>query len=113
MFFDLVPQVRVSMDHVMDAAPFFFPLHDACFLKLDDQAMRGAFGNADPLRDVTQPRLWIFSKAHEHVRVVAEKRPVVRLRCDKPFSTCGMGQQSMTHKTGNKYPDKNARIKMS
>ena len=85
VFFDLVPQVRIGVDHIMNAAPFFLPLDDPGLFELDNQSMRGAFGNADTLRDVPKPRLRVFSEAYENMRIVAEERPVVWLCRDSPI----------------------------
>ena len=50
--------------------------------EVTDDALRGAFGDADKLGDVPQPHIRVACDAHQHVRVVGQKRPMgLRLGC--------------------------------
>jgi len=70
---------------------------NAGFFQLPDQSKSRALGDADTFSDVAKPRIRIVRKANQHVRVIAEKGPVLEEGRHKKAPTFNVERKFMTN----------------
>lgn len=68
-------QMPVGFDAIAVAAPVPLALQVPGLFEVGDNALHGAFGDADAFRDIAQQNFGIARDQQEHMRVIAEEGP--------------------------------------
>jgi len=66
---------HVSVDHIAVAAPMPLTVDVAGLDEVGEDALRGSEGDADRVRNVAQPNIWVAGDAEQHLRVVGDELP--------------------------------------
>jgi hypothetical protein len=64
-----------AVDRILIAPPTLLFHQNACLDQIGDDLLHGSFCDPHGLGHVTETGLRVTGQAHEHVRVIAEKRP--------------------------------------
>jgi hypothetical protein len=75
-----VAHVPVFVDAIAVAAAVARALDVSRFDEVGEDALRGSLGDPDLFGDVSKPDVWGAGDAEEHLRVVGEEAPGVRVR---------------------------------